>query len=525
VERRGRGPIPPVSSFRLLPPAQHFSASDRSTRQQQHVSVSHPHRTLLHTHAPLGSRYAKEVESTHGFFKGEGGVKPPTLHNAKWWYQLPYTQLNYYQAIHRPKGVIEGGPENYDGMGLKLHGNLDRQREFFPPQQHTHGVKGRHHSGWEDMIDPHPEPDGCSRCQFGETEEDWDRRAWGEWDYPYGFKHNVESAKLLKKDTSFFPQAWVDIAFHNVQRFPAHVSGQPASRPPFMEWNWIWAGQKMLEKSADARIANRLERQQKRDYFRAWLKDMTDDIEGRGPKTIDEENELIKKRLGLRRMSDDDLRRERDNNRYGKEWMLHMNLDFVSNETKIDTTSEGCWHGGNWNYTMTEEELNTKDKWEDSHGKHWRHMYDDRFNERVITRPVNCMNDKMTAEEMEEMYHYTCTEQCNEGRGQYPHYTIETIHEYKERPLRKKFKRLMCLYTPLWSFQDWGETFGHALEHHEKLPAEVLDTFGAEIPVKTTENTKVPQEQFHYLREYERYYEDDPGGTSLQAGQKRLVTV
>lgn len=450
------------------------------------VAVSYPgcKREFARYNAPpKGSKIASELEKMFS----------DPLNTSPWEYEMAIVdsfnkrQSAGYQFLknewayqdhsedpHQAAGVLEGGPENYTGKGLRLVGGKDRQRTERMPYHLDHG------NFWRQRVEMGEisfciNPDANQDVTMDETDLDLERRQWGSWGRrTYNYLPILESAFRSRKraeNPTDLPYPWL-IPHHIYERTPRHVAhgahfipepdpdmvlaatGHFAGyiKPPFAfpretmkkqnilltEWDRL---EEQYKKTKDESIAERI--REIKNYLFNYDEMMKCD------------SKSFKVAVDVAILNARKFMKEQRDTAALNPDVIDYYLSKVPNPTAI---GGGCSHYNGPGKTATICLVGY-------------------FPDEKVFRQYTSI------EELAEAYHTLMTELRSEGSTHTSSQMVmdEEIRDYLLRKDRRKFPRLIAEYTPLWTHRKFGPEFGDALKPGQKIVESDLTNFGAKL--------------------------------------------
>ncbi|XP_954785.1 uncharacterized protein TA03200 [Theileria annulata] len=423
------------------------------------------------------------------------------------WGYLDHT-LDPYQ----PSGVIEGGPENYEGKGLELKVGKDRQRTEILPYYLDHGVYYRQRDKGG-TVSYDISPIACQDISFciqpysytyywltyfhniivlDETDLDLERKQWGSWHQPktntLGYLRSAFRSFIRMENTTELPYPWIK-RFDIFEKVPLHRE-RPSTTIPFPDPDWrlsaldCFAG--VYPHHNLPTVEECLVRQKK--LLKEWSR--LEKLYNKSPdKQLLQEIKEIKFALfGVPDFSD------------SEDEMLKVvsNIALSRARTMLQLQAYHYYTIINYNdwrkdpetieYYITRTVEGEVDPSSDYHGPE----------KTVVLNLVNYrpMSKKFrvhrSIEEMAEAYHRVVTENRREGRA-HTRTQMTPNEEHSFYPLRKqrrKFPALEAEYRPIWTNRSYGSEFGDALRKSQKIPEKDLTEFGKALRKRKRKFTK-----------------------------------
>ncbi|EKX73582.1 conserved hypothetical protein [Theileria equi strain WA] len=405
---------------------------------------------------PIIKTFKKEQNIGYKFLKNEWGY------------------LDHSRDPEQPAGILEGGPQNYDGKGLEISHGKDRHRTETFPYPLDHGYRWRQR-GRPGAITFFINPDAYQSCAINETDLDLERRQWGSWHQPaYTRMPYILSAwksSIKHQNAEEVPYPWLT-RWDVFERTPVYQKPPP---------EFIMNPDMDLKLAAVNRFAGYMPRTYERveeelvkqkKLIREW-----DRLEALYNETNDQETlnrmNQIKKILFnppefektdspvLKAVAEAALIRARN--------MLRDQANYKPTDPEYieyhlrKSRPLGSDLAGDSNYTGEERTvvLNL-----------------------ISYHPIGKTFRRYTSiEEMAEAYHIYLTEARREGRnhvmtkaGVHPEY-----QEYLLRNDRRKFPAIQANYAPIWAHRKFGPEFGDAIRDSQKLPENALSRFGTKL--------------------------------------------
>ncbi|OEH77053.1 hypothetical protein cyc_08374 [Cyclospora cayetanensis] len=395
--------------------------------------------------------------------------------------------------------VIDGGPEEYKGQGTSLPFHplsLDRQHAVKWPQHHAHGVGFRESTDKPYHIRLDRLPDGNQDVYFGESDEELDARLWGSWDSPQALHECWPETgwrdTLPDDDITGMPRPWTHKQTDIFEMPPQHRDPSPG--PPEIPLEvelaaaGVWAGY-VLEpgwtRHADA-IA---------EYRKAveWAT-----VEPVPPKKAQRKTKAASKKADKERTSEllrrtqeiikahwADIRKHPVYVRAVVDGATHESAVAAAAAATPETAARIAMGADVTEGLEMQETPDHLVKGEvnppNAEGKTMA------VNLALYSvAPYNCsyLSPKATIAEHEELYHYLMTENHREGRYTDFNSEIAATHdiEYRLRPLRERFPRLMALYRPLWTKRKYGEEFSGPRDPKDEIDDALFTVPGEALP-------------------------------------------
>ncbi|KAK1940243.1 hypothetical protein X943_000534 [Babesia divergens] len=374
----------------------------------------------------------------------------------------------------QPAGVIEGGPENYTGMGLRLKDGRDRQRTEHMPYYKDHG------NYWRQRVQMGSvsfsiSPDANQDVTMDETDLDLEARQWGSWGKRmYTYMPVLESAYRSRariENPTDICYPW--LTRHDIfERTPVHITHGthfiPEPDPDevlaaaglfggYMEFPHEFPNERLKKQNQLLTEWDRLEAQYKVDPNEETARrirtiknilfhyDEIMDTELNAIK-VSAEAAFIHARKAMKALRDDPAHNPD---------VIDYYIRKVPNPTAVG--------GGCSRYRGP--------------GKTVALCLVGYFPDPKLLQHYTSI------EEMAEGYHTLITELRKEGRIHTNSEMVldEDVHDYFLRKERRKFPSLMAEYTPLWSHRKFGPEFGDALKKSHRIAESDLTRFGTKL--------------------------------------------
>ncbi|KAL8275220.1 hypothetical protein Esti_000804 [Eimeria stiedai] len=391
--------------------------------------------------------------------------------------------------------VVDGGAEAYKGRGTSLPFHplsLDRQHAVKWPQHHAHGV------GFREAVDQPYNirfdrlPDGNQDVYFGETDAELEARLWGSWDDPQGlheyFPETGWRDTLPDEDITGMPRPWTHKQ-SDVLEFPPHHR-DPSPGPPEIPLEvelaaaGMWRGY-VLEpgwtRHAEAIAECSKAQQWRREEAEAPSKPLNKKTRPAATAKKQEKQraaELLRRTQDIVKAHWADIRKHPVYVRAVVEGATHAAAAAAAAAASPRTAAEMALGRDIAEGLEMQETLDPLVQGQvnppNAEGKTVA------VNLALYSlSPFSCsyLSPQASVAEHEELYHYLMTENHREGRYTDFHLEIAATQdvEYRLRPRRQSFRRLMALYRPLWAKRKYGEEFGGPpKEEEEEAPDETF---------------------------------------------------
>ncbi|BAM41530.1 conserved hypothetical protein [Theileria orientalis strain Shintoku] len=391
--------------------------------------------------------------------------------------------LDHYNDPNQPAGVIEGGPQNYEGKGLALKGGKDRMRTEYLPYYLDHGVRFRKRVS-PGSISYDITPIASQDFEHCESDFDFERKQWGSWHQPQVAKtcylRGAFRSFVEIDNPTELPYRWIT-RFEVIEPLPLHrrppTTLIPSPHPDlrFAALNCLGG---FLQDHADA-LTNEQALIRQKKLLKEWNR-----LERRYRKTRDqkllEEIKNIKFALfGISETSDEDSE------------MLRLIIDVgLIRARRILQEQAKNWRTDpeTIEHYITRFRNGPLDPTSDYMGPEKTVALN-----LVNYRPMSKKFRKFTTiEEMAELYHTLVTEERREGRSHTKTH-MATHNEYKQYALRKHRKNFPALeaeYKPIWANRSYGSEFGDAIRKSQKIPEHDLGEFGKPLKRKRRQLTR-----------------------------------
>ncbi|KAL8428135.1 hypothetical protein Efla_005838 [Eimeria flavescens] len=394
-------------------------------------------------------------------------------------------------------GVIDGGPEAYEGGGTSLPFHplsIDRQHAVKWPQHLAHGVGFREATDRPYNIRLDRLPDGNQDVYFGETDAELEARLWGSWDDPQGlheyFPETGWRDTLPDDDITGMPRPWTHKQTDVLELPPHHRDPSPG--PPEIPLEvelaaaGIWKGY-VLEPGW-TRHAEAIAECNKAAQWRAEEPPAAAPPRSKRLKTaasLSKKQEKQRAAELLRRTQDivkahwADIRKHPVYVRAVVDGATHEAAVAAAAAATPKTAAEmamgkeiteGLEMQETEDPRLARGEVNPPD----AAGKTMA------VNLALYSlSPYSCsyLSPRASVAEHAELYHYLMTENHREGRYTDFHTDIAATmdKQYSLRHRRQHFPRLMSLYRPLWAQRKYGEEFGEPLDAEAVVDEALMD--------------------------------------------------
>ncbi|KAF8819390.1 hypothetical protein IE077_001081 [Cardiosporidium cionae] len=481
-----------------------------------------------------------------------------------WWHQFiagEWTYFDHKPDARRPAGVISGGSEQYDGMGLALPEGKDRQRLEKFSKMMDHGVAWRQNILFSFILCviggslcysrdgpiiklAGMHPDGNQEIIFGESDTQLEERQWGSWGGQTATEYILDTGwrePLMEWDMAGMPYPWTHTRT-DVQELP-FAGRSPAAHVPHPPLDWELAAYHLLGEIQEDPMCDYCNvYKQQVEALRLLENELNERGKGRRKwKSVSFEFLYIFFDPGLKMpgmsgflgaLPFTDLYTSKMQSFTHLDFILQKDFAFLSKNLAValkdsdERLIRAILFRTRDFLRILLNDIRKDPQWLIQHvfdrvevsdhvgGGEWNCSDVDidtktiAFNNAIISAKSssNSYMEKLTKAEMAEMYHYSMTEMRREGR--YRDYAEQIAQEndivYEKRGDRKLFPALMSIYKPLWTNRQYGDEFGAALKEEEHIDEESVLHFGNPIKFHSS-NSTMEEEDWNYLDEYGRY--------------------
>lgn len=407
----------------------------------------------------------------------------------------------------QPAGILEGGPQNYDGKGLKISHGKDRHRTQIFPYPLDHGYRWRQR-GEPGSITFFVNPDANQGCALSETDLELESRQWGSWHQPCTVRMpyilSAWRSSLKCQNADELPYPWLT-RWDVFEKTPVYRKNAPEffSVPDFdiklaamdcfggyIPKNFQFVEEELVKQKKLVREWDRLEALYNKTNDPELLKRMNQikKILFNPPVFTEIDCPVLKAVAEAALIRARNMLRDQSNYRpTDPEYIEHNMRKPGPIGSDISGTSD---------YTGEERTIVLN---------------------LISYHPMgHAFRPYTSIEEMAEAYHIRLTEARREGRihtltraGVYPEY-----NDYLLRNDRRKFPAIQAKYAPIWAHRKFGPEFGDAIRDSQKLPENVLSRFGNRLRKQRRQLTD---------KDMSANYNDDYSWSEQEYGQQKLT--